>query len=178
MQTHVGDVLIQLVEGDITAQDDLDVIVNAANAELRIGGGVAGAIHEAAGPDLEEACQPLAPIQPGQAVITDAFNLPNRAVIHCLGPVFGRDNPADALLAACYRHALDLADQKQFNSVGFPSISTGAFGYPMKDAAEVAFAAVREQARELEYVRLIRFVLFDQHALSVHAEALQDQIGL
>jgi len=84
---------IECVQGDITHQPDVDAIVNAANAELLPGGGVSGAIHRAAGPRLAQACQPLAPIQPGQAVLTPAFDLPNRAVIHCLGPVYSIDNP-------------------------------------------------------------------------------------
>ena len=91
---------MECVQGNIANQPDMDAVVNAANAELRIGGGVAGAIHRAAGPGLEKECRPLAPIRPGQAVITGAHKLPNRYVIHCLGPVYGRDEPAEGLLAA------------------------------------------------------------------------------
>ena len=101
---------IQCVQGDITAQPDLDAIVNAANARLATGGGVAGAIHRAAGPQLARECAPLAPIEPGQAVLTGGHGLPNPHVIHCLGPVYGRDRPADRLLAECYRNALRLAE--------------------------------------------------------------------
>lgn len=104
-----------------------------------MGGGAAGAIHRAAGPGLAEECRPLAPIRPGEAVITGAQNLPNRYVIHCLGPVYGVDEPADELLASSYRSALELAEQNQIRSVAFPAISTGAFGYPMEPAARVAF---------------------------------------
>ena len=114
---------IECRQGDITAQPDIDIIVNAANAELRPGGGVAGAIHRAAGPGLDEECRPLAPIQPGQAVITSAHNLPNQWVVHCLGPVFGRDEPADELLSSCYRNALLLADEKASLSIAFPAIT-------------------------------------------------------
>lgn len=178
MRTQIGEVIIECVQGDIADQRDLDAVVNAANAELRIGGGVAGAIHEAAGPELEEACQPLAPIAPGEAVITDAFNLPNKHVIHCLGPVYGRDEPAADLLAACYRNALNLAEQHKLKSIGFPSISTGAFGYPMKDAAMVAFETVGDVARDLEHATLIRFIVFDSHALSIHAEAMEQTVGV
>ncbi len=122
---------IECVQGDIAAQPDLDAVVNAANAELRPGGGVAGALHRAAGPGLDEECRPLAPIAPGQAVITGAHNLPNRHVIHCLGPIYGQDEPADVLLAQCYRNALLLAEHEALTSIGFPALSTGAFGYPM-----------------------------------------------
>jgi O-acetyl-ADP-ribose deacetylase len=99
-------VVIECVTGDIVRQSDMDAIVNAANAQLRPGGGVAGAIHRAAGPGLDEECRGFAPIEPGEAVITSGQQLPNRFVIHCLGPVYGRDEPSDRLLAACYRNAL------------------------------------------------------------------------
>ncbi|MDZ7847015.1 MAG: macro domain-containing protein [Owenweeksia sp.] len=102
MKTQRADVELELVEGNITQQPDMAAIVNAANAELLIGGGVAGAIHRAAGPGLEKECAPLAPIKPGEAVITGAHQLPNQYVIHCLGPVYGRDKPEDRLLANCY----------------------------------------------------------------------------
>jgi len=147
-------------------------VVNAANAQLRPGGGVAGAIHRAAGPGLEEECRPLAPIKPGQAVITGGHNLPNRYVIHCLGPVYGVDRPSDRLLADCYRNALRLAEERGLSSVAFPAISTGAFGYPMEEAAEVAFRTIAEVAPTLKSVKVVRFVLRDEEALRVHEEAL------
>jgi O-acetyl-ADP-ribose deacetylase (regulator of RNase III) len=144
---------LELVRGNITRQDGFDAVVNAANAELLPGGGVAGAIHRAAGPALAAESAQHAPIRPGQAVMTGAFDLPNRHVIHCLGPVYGIDNPADELLAACYRNALELADMHRLESVAFPAISTGAFGYPMKDAAEIALRTVREVMPSLSTVR-------------------------
>ncbi len=158
--------------GDIANQPDMDAVVNAANAELRIGGGVAGALHRAAGPGLEEECRPLAPIRPGQAVITGAHNLPNRHVIHCLGPVYGRDEPSDGLLADCYRNALQLAEQLGLRSVAFPSLSTGAFGYPMEEAAEVALRTVLEVQAALESVETIRFVLFSDRDRALYQAAL------
>lgn len=133
--TSSNGVTVECRRGDITAQPDIDVIVNAANAELRPGGGVAGAIHRAAGPGLYEECRPLAPIRPGEAVITGAHELPNQYVIHCLGPVHGRDEPADRLLSSCYRNALLLAEEKGSGSIAFPAISTGMFGYPVEAAA-------------------------------------------
>lgn len=169
----MGNLELELEQGDITHQPDLDAVVNAANAQLTIGGGVAGAIHRAAGPELDKACRPLAPIRPGQAVITDAFGLPNRRIIHCLGPVYGVDEPADALLADCYRNALVLADREGLASIGVPAISTGAFGYPMEAAAEVAFRTIREQGDRLNHVRRVRFVLFSNRDRDRHAAVLE-----
>lgn len=170
----VGGVRIELRVGDIAAQNEFDAVVNAANAELRIGGGVAGALHRAAGPGLEEEARPLAPIRPGQAVITSGHRLPNAYVIHCLGPVYGRDEPADELLASCYREALRLAEEQGITSVAFPALSTGAFGYPLDAAAGVALRTVTDEAAGLESVERIRFVLYDDHALEVHARALSE----
>lgn len=174
METRRHGVTIEILRGDIASQPDMDAVVNAANARLRIGGGVAGAIHRAAGPGLEEECRPLAPIQPGEAVITGGHDLPNGHVIHCLGPVYGEDEPADELLASCYREALRLAEREGLRSVGFPAVSTGAFGYPLEEAARVALATVWEAAPELESVDRIRFVLFGERALAVHEEALAE----
>lgn len=164
---------LECIQGDIADQPDVDTVVNAANAELRIGGGVAGAIHRAAGPDLDEECRPLAPIRPGEAVITGAHNLPNRHVIHCLGPVYGVDEPADELLAACYRNALRLAEDNGIESIAFPAISTGAFGYPLEPAAEIAFRTIVETLPALSNVRHIRFVLFSDGDLEAHARLLE-----
>jgi len=165
---------VELKLGDISNQPSSGAIVNAANAQLRIGGGVAGAIHRKGDPELEELTRPLAPIKPGEAVITRAPNLPNEYVIHCLGPVYGRDEPSDKLLANCYRNALRLADQHQVKTIAFPSISTGAFGYPMKEAAEVAFRSVQDVAEKLEHVRKVEFILFDNQALDLHEKVLAD----
>ncbi len=165
-------VKLECVKGDITDQPDLDVIVNAANAELRTGGGVAGAIHRVAGPELEEACRPMAPIKPGQAVVSPAFNLPNRKVIHCLGPVYNIDKPSDQLLAECYKNSLLLADKEQLAAIGFPAISTGAFGYPLQEAAEVTADAIHSTLSQLSQVQLVRMVLFSDRDLNVFQKAL------
>ncbi|MBE3577669.1 MAG: macro domain-containing protein [Limnochordales bacterium] len=169
---HIGGKRVECVEGDITKQPGFDAVVNAANAELVPGGGVAGAIHRAAGPELAEACRALAPIRPGEAVITPAFRLPNRFVIHCLGPVFGRDEPAAELLASCYVNALKRAEEHRLHSIAFPAISTGAFGYPLPEAAEVAVQAVLFTLPKLRHVGLVRFCLFGQEAYRVFAGAL------
>jgi O-acetyl-ADP-ribose deacetylase (regulator of RNase III) len=173
MKRTIHRLTIECVQGNIVAQDDMDAVVNAANAELRPGGGVAGAIHRAAGPELDKACRPFAPIRPGQAVITPAFKLPNRHVIHCLGPVYGRDKPSDKLLADCYRNALARAEENALQSVAFCAISTGVFGYPVAEAAAVAMRTMAEQAADLASVRHVRFVLHDAAALAVHEEALR-----
>lgn len=171
---EIGGVTLELVVGDIAAQEGVAAVVNAANAELRIGGGVAGALHRAAGPGLEQEATRYAPISPGECVVTGAHDLPNDAVIHCLGPVHGQDEPGDELLADCYRNALRLAEEEGLASVAFPAISTGAFGYPMREATTVALGTVLEQMGSLETVRTIRFVLHEQSALDVHAEVLEE----
>ena len=187
---RIDDVVLECVRGNIAAQSDMEAIVNAANAQLRIGGGVAGAIHRAAGPGLEEECRPLAPIRPGQAVITGAHNLPNRYVIHCLGPIYGADEPSDDLLASCYRNAIELAEEKGIRSIAFPSISTGAFGYPMKPAARIAFSTVFQELGLLSFadtskgsggagksLKHIRFVLFSEEDRRLHEMILQELAG-
>lgn len=177
MHHRFGDLTLELVQGDIAAQHDLDAIVNAANAELRTGGGVAGAIHRAAGPGLAEEAVPLGPIAPGECVMTSGHDLPNPWVLHCLGPVYGRDEPGDELLASCYRRGLAIADEHELTSVGFPAISTGAFGYPARPAAEVALRTIRDVAPELRSVRLVRMVLHSDDDLAVHREVLSDLAG-
>jgi len=173
VKREVNGVTLECVQGDITSQDDVAAVVNAANAELRTGGGVAGAIHRTAGPGLERESRPLAPISPGEAVITGAHGLPNRHVIHVLGPVYGRDHPEAELLANCYRNALALAGENGLDSVVFPAISTGVFGYPVEEAAEVAIQTVVEEFAKLDSVRLIRFVLFSERDLDAHEKVLR-----
>ena len=172
MRRTFGVVTVECVRGDITSQDDVAAVVNAANARLAPGGGVAGAIHRAAGPGLADEAVPLGPIEPGEAVITGAHGLPNRHVIHTLGPVYGQDRPEAALLACCYRNALDLAEENDVGSIAFPAISTGIFGYPVEEAAEVALRTVREEAERLRRVCLVRFVLFGERDLEAHERVL------
>lgn len=170
---RISGVTLELACGDITRQEGFDAVVNAANAQLRTGGGVAGAIHRAAGPGLAEECRRYVPIEPGQCVITGAHNLLNRHVIHCLGPVYGQDEPAAELLADCYREALRLAEENGLESVAFPALSTGAFGYPMRPAAQVALRTIVEEAPRLRHVKRIRFVLWGADALAAHEEVLR-----
>lgn len=176
-KTTIDGVTIELTDGDITDQPGFEAVVNAANAELMPGGGVAGAIHRVAGPGLAEECRPLAPIQPGDCVITGGHGLSNPCVIHCLGPVHGVDEPAEELLASCYRRALRLAEQRGLTSVAFPAISSGAFGYPMEEAAAVAVRTVADIAPELRRVNRVRFVLFGAAALRIHAAVLNRLVG-
>lgn len=164
---------VECTRGDITRQEDIEAVVNAANAQLMPGGGVAGALHSAAGPGLAEECRPMAPIRPGEAVISGGHDLPNQYVIHCLGPVWGVDEPSDHWLAECYRNALELADSKVIESIAFPAISAGAFGYPVEEAAEVAMTTVKQVLPRLENVKRVRFVLFGGSDESVFTQAMQ-----
>jgi len=159
---------IECVQGDITRQTGIDAVVNAANAQLRPGGGVAGAIHRVAGPGLFEECKDLAPIKPGEAVITKAYNLPNKYVVHCLGPVYGVNKPEEELLASCYINALKIADAKGADSIAFPAISTGIFAYPVEEAAHVALSAIQSQVPHLKNIRLIRMVLWAKDDFDIH----------
>ncbi|HEX2739524.1 MAG TPA: macro domain-containing protein [Rubrobacter sp.] len=174
MKRTFGAVTVECVRGDITSQDDVDAVVNAANALLGPGGGVAGAIHRIAGPGLAEEARPLGPIEPGEAVITGAHGLPNRHVIHTLGPVYGQDRPEAELLAGCYRNSLALAEENGIESIAFPAISTGIFGYPVEAAARVALGAVRDEADSLDIVRLVRFVLHSPSDLETHEKVLSE----
>lgn len=174
-QRKVNGVTVECIQGDIIDQPDMDAIVNAANKDLRIGGGVAGAIHKAAGAGLEEECRPYAPINPGQAVITGAHKLPNRHVIHSLGPVYGVDEPSDEILASTYRNALQLADENELTSIAFPAISTGAFGYPKELAAQIAVKTVVTEAESLKSIKHVRFVLNSESEHKLHEQILEQQ---
>lgn len=153
----------------------MDAVVNAANAELRIGGGVAGAIHSAAGSDLEKECRPFAPISPGEAVITSAHNLPNKFIIHCLGLVYGRNRPEAQLLTNCYKNSLQLAEDKGVASIAFPAISTGAFGYPINEAVAIAIDTIFEIAPKLNSVKLLAMVLYSRNDYNAHATYLNQK---
>lgn len=173
MKKQYGDLLLEAVQGDITCQDEITAVVNAANAQLMPGGGVAGAIHKAAGPDLAEDCRRLAPIRPGEAVLTHAYNLPNKYVIHALGPVYGMDKPENVLLGDCYRNTLIIAEAQKIDSIAFPAISTGAFGYPFEAAADIALQTIIDMAPSLNYVKHIRFVLFGEIDFDIYVERLR-----
>jgi O-acetyl-ADP-ribose deacetylase len=134
---------IDIVSGDITKLD-VDAIVNAGNTTLLGGGGVDGAIHRAAGPELLEECRGLGGCRPGEAKMTRGYNLPARFVIHTVGPVWGGGNRGESeILANCYRNSLRLAADNDVKSIAFPAISCGAYGYPIEQAAEIAVKTVR-----------------------------------
>jgi O-acetyl-ADP-ribose deacetylase (regulator of RNase III) len=157
--------LIEARRGDITAQE-VDAIVNAANTALAGGGGVDGAIHRAAGPELATECRSI-PAGPhgrcptGEAVVTGAGNLPCKKVIHTAGPVYGGTGEDARLLAACYRNSLLAAARHGLESVAFPNISTGVYGYPKAEAARIAVSAVRETLPQTPAVKRVLFVCFD-----------------
>lgn len=173
MQRDVHGIRIECIQGDITRQADIGIIVNAANRQLRGGGGVDGAINRAAGPKLVEASRVLGPVEAGDAVITPAFDLPNDYVVHCVGPIYSQSQPVAEQLARCYRMALALAAEADAESIAFPAISCGVYGYPLQAAAEIAVGAVVESADQYTQITLVRFVLFSGDALDSFSVALE-----
>jgi O-acetyl-ADP-ribose deacetylase (regulator of RNase III) len=159
------------ISGDITKLH-VDAIVNAANTSLLGGGGVDGAIHRAAGPELLEACRKLHGCQTGDAKATPGFGLPARWVFHAVGPVWnGGRHDEDELLAGCYRRALELAREHDARSIAFPAISTGIYGYPPDRAARIAVDTVKAHMDE-SGVELVNFVCFDDRTLSIYEKML------
>jgi O-acetyl-ADP-ribose deacetylase (regulator of RNase III) len=165
------DVHIELVGGDITVQE-VDAIVNAANRSLLGGGGVDGAIHRAAGPELLEACRLLGGCDTGDAKGTPGFRLPAKWVIHTVGPVWqGGERGEAALLASCYRRCLEVADELGVSSIAFPALSTGVYGFPKHRAAPIAVQTVRDAVTK---VRVVRFVLFDRENMDLYEQVLRN----
>lgn len=159
---------IEVVKGDIT-ELDIDAIVNAANKSLLGGGGVDGAIHRAAGPELKEACRELNGAETGEAKLTEGFELPAKYVIHTVGPVYsdGKKGEADKL-RACYWNSLKLAQKHQLESIAFPAISTGIYGYPLEEASRIAVEtaqAFKEEGQST--VKTILFVAYDHETEKV-----------
>jgi O-acetyl-ADP-ribose deacetylase len=159
------------VQGDIT-QCALDAIVNAANTSLLGGGGVDGAIHRAAGPELLAACEKLGGCATGDAKATPGFRLPAKWVFHAVGPIWqGGNHGEDKLLASCYRRCLELARDRDARSIAFPAISTGIYRYPAEDAAQIAIATVRETV-QASGVSLVQFVCFNSSAFAIYLKLL------
>lgn len=177
MKVTINESTLELVEGDITAQDT-EAIVNAANTSLLGGGGVDGAIHRAAGPQLLEECRTLGGCPAGEARITKGYRLRAKHVIHTVGPVYrgGRQGEA-SLLASAYRSSLELAFQHGIRSVAFPSISTGAYGYPIDQAARIALRTAVDYLSEHPEIEMVRFVLFGQQAYNVYERALVETLA-
>lgn len=172
-EIHVNESILELVEGDIT-QQETEAIVNAANSSLLGGGGVDGAIHRAAGPELLAECRTLGGCPTGEARITRGYRLKAKYVIHGVGPMYS-GTPRDAeLLASVHRHALQLASEHGITRVAFPAISTGVYGYPMEEAAPIALRTVIEYLRQHPEVKLVRFVLYGRRAYQTYAAALKN----
>ncbi|MBK7581052.1 MAG: O-acetyl-ADP-ribose deacetylase [Myxococcales bacterium] len=175
----LGGAELELCRGDLTESDTV-AIANAANSMLMGGGGVDGAIHRAAGPELLEALRELKRdlpgglLETGAAVITPGFGLTAKWVIHCVGPIYDREGEAaPKLLARCYTKALELCRRRELESVAFPSISTGVYGYPVELAAKVALDAVRRGVGEGKQPKLVRFVLFNEPTLDAYRTAAE-----
>lgn len=167
---------IKVIQGDITRLN-VDAIVNAANSRLLGGGGVDGAIHRAAGPELLEACRKIGGCPTGEARLTPGFRLPAAHVIHTVGPVWNGGRYGEPqLLASCYTQSLNIARDNNFSSVAFPNISTGIYGYPKQEAAEIAISTVKNYLKDHNFSAEITFVCFDQENYAIY-QALLDKAG-
>lgn len=163
---------LEIWQGDITTLK-VDAIVNAANRELRGGGGVDGVIHRAAGPELNEACRALGSCETGEAKITPGFKLPAKYIIHTVGPIYSGSHSDPLLLAACYRNSLRVAKENGLHSVAFSAISTGVYGYPLDAASKVAFGEVRKWLREhKDYEMRVIMVAYDAPTYALYQKLL------
>lgn len=177
MEIKIGSTTLSLVKGNIT-HEVTDAIVNAANSRLAGGGGVDGAIHRAGGPKIMEECRRIGGCATGDAVITTGGDLKARYVIHAVGPIYkdGRHGE-DKLLASAYRRSLEVALGKGVKTIAFPSISTGAYGYPIQDASKIALKTVIDFLKTHKGMELVRFVLFSEPDLEVYKKALEGLIN-
>jgi len=168
---------IDAIKADITNLQ-VDAIVNAANSSLLGGGGVDGAIHRAAGPELIEACRLLGGCQTGQAKLTKGYRLPAKFIIHTVGPVWhGGAGNEEELLASCYRQSLRIAENENLQSIAFPCISTGVYGYPVELAAEVAMKSVFSELANRNSIQKVIFCCFSQADLAVYERLLHDRFN-
>lgn len=171
--TKIDSKLFILIHGDIT-QQETDAIVNAANNRLAPGGGVAGAIHNAAGPMLWAECKKVGFCGTGEAKITRGYNLKAGHVIHTVGPVYTGATSDSVYLANCYRNSLSLADENNLKSISFPAISTGIYGYPAEEAAEIAINTILDTLPGLSNVSEVRLVLFSDASMKIHVRVFEE----
>jgi len=164
---------IDIRKCDITGLK-VDAIVNAANNSLLGGGGVDGAIHRAAGPGLLAECRTLNGCRTGEAKITKGYNLPARYVIHTVGPVYSGSSEDPKLLASCYRNSLDLAKENDVHSIAFPAISTGVYGYPIREATEIAVGTVRDWIKTNVYDISVIFSCFSDRDLDIYSKVMEE----
>ncbi len=170
----IDDGYIEVIQGDITRQQ-VDAIVNASNSSLLGGGGVDGAIHRVAGPQLLNACRQIGGCPPGEARITPGFRLPARMVIHTVGPIWrGGGHGEDTTLAQCYRNSMSLASQHQVRSIAFSSISTGAYGFPVARAASIAVRELRDAVDRYPEIEMVRVVCFGPDTFAVYSNAMEE----
>jgi len=167
----IGNSYLELASGDITKQKT-EAIVNAANKRLAPGGGVAGAIHRAAGSDLWDECRKLGGCKTGEAKITGGYNLSAKYIIHTVGPVYSGSSDDPKYLASCYRESLKLSRENNIKSISFPALSTGYFGYPINDAARIAFETIIDELSKQSKIELVKFVLYDSDSLRIHEKIL------
>lgn len=172
MNVKINQSVLELVQGNIVTQN-VDAIVNAANSSLLGGGGVDGAIHRAAGPELLEACRQLNGCRTGDAKITPGFRLTARYIIHTVGPVYrgGQHGEAD-LLASAHRRSLEIAGENNVQSIAFPAISTGVYGYPLREAAHISLQTTIDYLKTHDDLSLVRFVLWNDEAYAAFQGAL------
>lgn len=176
LQREVNGGEFELLQGDITKQET-EAVVNAANKKLAPGGGVAGAIHRAAGPKLWEESKQLGGCETGEAKLTKGYELPAAYVIHTVGPVYS-DSPEDPkLLESSYRNSLELAKKERVKSVSFPALSTGAFGYPEKEAGEIAVNTIKSFLENNGIPELVRLVLYGESSFRLHEKILKETFG-
>ncbi|UCF11639.1 MAG: O-acetyl-ADP-ribose deacetylase [Thermoplasmatales archaeon] len=167
----IGESFLELIIGDITKQKT-GAIVNAANKRMAPGGGVAGAIHRAAGPALWEECKKLKGCKTGEAKITKGYNLSAPYIIHTVGPIYSNSPKDSEKLASCYIKSLRLAKENKIKSISFPALSTGYFGYPLEEAAKIAIETVANELKKIPEINLVRFVLYDSKSLKIHEKVL------
>jgi len=175
MKVKIGSSTLELIKGDITKQRT-EAIVNAANKKLAPGGGVAGAIHRVAGPELWEECEGLGGCRTGEAKMTKGYRLPARYVVHTVGPVYSGDPEDAVLLGDCYINSLKLALKSGIKNISFPAISTGVFGYPLEEAAIVALRSAIDFLKRNDGMDLIRFVLYSDRARRIHETRLKELV--